>query len=138
MMLWRMFVFADSERIWVNPLAHDNLTKNAKKKSHHPWPWLVNKESWLCFCKTSRHPSCVVPGWVCKNSRLRQTKMLIFNKHITASLLQIAVSFSVAYCLPFRHDCAPFHDYYLDPLQQNRFVGTNVKLKSQNNLKKQV
>lgn len=56
--------------------------------------------------------------------------MLIFNKHITASLLQIAVSFNIAYCLPFRHDCAPFHDYYLDPLQQNRFVGTNIKLES--------
>lgn len=85
-------------------------------------------ETDFCFCKTSRHPSCVVPGWVCKNFRLCQTKMLIFNKHITASLLQIAVSFNIAFCLPFRHDCAPFHDYYLDPLQQNRFVGTNIKL----------
>lgn len=44
--------------------------------------------------------------------------MLIFNKHIAASLLQITDSFNIAYCLPFRL----FRDYYLDLLQKSAFL----------------
>lgn len=120
-------------------LSYDDLTKTTKKKSHQPWPWLVNKEYFFCFRKTLRQPSCVVPGWVFKILRLCQTKLLIFNKHIAAILPQIKFILQII-CILKILSTSPIV-YHLEticavswllfrPSAKNHILGTNIKRKS--------